>query len=215
MNEYVTIVLEAATDPSLAGTEVERTRERLARAGLLATNPRRPGVGPDPVAVEAAGRRGGAWHAAVGHRQRESVTLFADTSAVVKLYVPEIGAEALPVGRRWITELTRVELPAALWRKWRGGELAAEDAVLLVSAFEVDYYGDEATEPRFVVVRMTDAVLSGAARLVSVGDLRSSDAIQLASAVQARQVDGDVATFAAFDTRLRAAAAGQGFGLVP
>ena len=57
MNEYVTIVLEAATDPSLAGTEVERTRERLARAGLLATNPRRPGVGPDPVAVKAAGRR--------------------------------------------------------------------------------------------------------------------------------------------------------------
>ena len=144
------------------------------------------------------------------------MTLFADTSAVFKLYVPEIGAEVLPVGETMvITELTRVELPAALWRKWRGGELAAEDAVLLVSAFEVDYYGDEATEPRFVVVRMTDAVLSGAARLVSVGDLRSSDAIQLASAVQARQVDGDVATFAAFDTRLRAAAAGQGFGLVP
>ena len=57
MNEYVTIVLEAATDPSLAGTEVERTRERLARAGLLAVNPRRSGTRPDPAAVEAAGRR--------------------------------------------------------------------------------------------------------------------------------------------------------------
>jgi hypothetical protein len=36
MNDYVTAVLDAATDPSLAGTEAERLRERLDRAGLLA-----------------------------------------------------------------------------------------------------------------------------------------------------------------------------------
>jgi hypothetical protein len=36
MNEYVTAVLQAATDPDLAGTEAEALRARLARAGLLA-----------------------------------------------------------------------------------------------------------------------------------------------------------------------------------
>ena len=36
MNEYVVAVLGAATDPDLAGDDVERIRERLDRAGLLA-----------------------------------------------------------------------------------------------------------------------------------------------------------------------------------
>lgn len=36
MNDYVTAVLDAATDPNLASTEAERLRDRLDRAGLLA-----------------------------------------------------------------------------------------------------------------------------------------------------------------------------------
>lgn len=36
MNQYVTAVLDAATDPDLAGDEALGLRERLARAGLLA-----------------------------------------------------------------------------------------------------------------------------------------------------------------------------------
>ncbi len=36
MNEYVGSVLDAATDPDLAGSEAEQLRERLDRAGLLA-----------------------------------------------------------------------------------------------------------------------------------------------------------------------------------
>jgi len=43
MNEYVTRVLDAATDPENAADETERIRERLSRAGLLAPpgSPRR------------------------------------------------------------------------------------------------------------------------------------------------------------------------------
>jgi hypothetical protein len=36
MNDYVTAVLDAATNPSLAGDEAQQLRERLDRAGLLA-----------------------------------------------------------------------------------------------------------------------------------------------------------------------------------
>lgn len=35
MNDYLNAVLDAATDPDLAGSEAERLRERLASAGLL------------------------------------------------------------------------------------------------------------------------------------------------------------------------------------
>ena len=57
VNEFVTAVLAAATDPDLAGTEAERTRERLARSGILADLPRRDGRRPAAAEVEAARRR--------------------------------------------------------------------------------------------------------------------------------------------------------------
>lgn len=53
MNEYVTAVLDAATDPELAGNEAERVRERLRAAGLLAdTGAER--LPPDEQLVEQA-----------------------------------------------------------------------------------------------------------------------------------------------------------------
>jgi hypothetical protein len=56
MNEYVTLVLEVATDPSRATTASERVRERLARAGLLADLPPFQGVRPSRAEFEAAAR---------------------------------------------------------------------------------------------------------------------------------------------------------------
>lgn len=59
LNEWVTIVLAAASDPSLAGSEAEQIRERLARAGLLApTGParKRPSAQRVAQARAAAGR---------------------------------------------------------------------------------------------------------------------------------------------------------------
>lgn len=42
MNDLLTAVMAAATDPALAGNEAERVRERLAAAGLLVPAPRQP-----------------------------------------------------------------------------------------------------------------------------------------------------------------------------
>jgi hypothetical protein len=54
MNDYVTAVLDAATNPRLAGSEAERLRERMDQAGLLA----RPGQRRSrPPAEETAAAR--------------------------------------------------------------------------------------------------------------------------------------------------------------
>ena len=57
LNEYVSRVMDAVTDPDLAGGEAQVLRERLARAGLLAL-PGRPRTRPDAAAVAAARARG-------------------------------------------------------------------------------------------------------------------------------------------------------------
>jgi hypothetical protein len=55
INEYITRVLDAATDPDLAGSEAQQIRERLARAQILVSSgPRHPR--PDPEAVARARR---------------------------------------------------------------------------------------------------------------------------------------------------------------
>lgn len=58
MNDYLTQVLDAATDPDLAGSEASRLRERLERAGLLVPeHERRERPSEDAVALarKAAG----------------------------------------------------------------------------------------------------------------------------------------------------------------
>lgn len=58
VNEYLTRLAQAATDPAFAGSEVEQLRERLARAGLLI--PKGPArERPDPAAVARARRKAG------------------------------------------------------------------------------------------------------------------------------------------------------------
>lgn len=58
LNDYLTRLAQAATDPDLAGTDLERLQERLAQAGLLVPlgPPRRR---PNPEAVARARRKAG------------------------------------------------------------------------------------------------------------------------------------------------------------
>ncbi|RFU21310.1 transcriptional regulator [Geodermatophilus marinus] len=58
VNEYLTRVLDAATDPDLAGEPYAQIRERLSLAGLLAP-PGRVAVRPDAGQVAAARGRAG------------------------------------------------------------------------------------------------------------------------------------------------------------
>ena len=144
------------------------------------------------------------------------MSVFGDSSALVKLYVPELGHEAVRagVGPFVISALARVEVPAALWGKSRTGELSASDAALLVSAFEFDYHGDDQADSIFAVVAVDELIAVAAARHAARHGLRAYDAVQLACAIAARGADHSVDTFAVFDLKLRDAAVAEGFFLL-
>ena len=59
MNEWANLVFRAATDPDASGSDIDRIRERLRNAGLLADHIPLAGRPPDPDLVRAAGRRAG------------------------------------------------------------------------------------------------------------------------------------------------------------
>ncbi|MGH3695792.1 MAG: type II toxin-antitoxin system VapC family toxin [Pseudonocardiaceae bacterium] len=142
--------------------------------------------------------------------------VFADSSAVVKLYADEQDHHLIrEVESLVVSTLARVEVPAAIWRKHRMGELDTADAAVLVAAFEADYHGSDDDQPRFGVVSVTAAVLDTAARFVSVHSLRAYDAVQLASAAAAAEAIPACRTVAAFNNTLRTAAAKEAFTLLP
>jgi len=144
------------------------------------------------------------------------VTAFADSSALVKLYVGETGHEQVDgLPALVIAQVSRVEVPSAFWRKHRLGELSAEDARILTVEFEADFFGDREHRPRFAAIGTTVAMLDEAARACATHGLRAYDAVQLSSAQVARRQDPACDTVAAFDRTLRRAAAAEGFALIP
>jgi uncharacterized protein len=144
------------------------------------------------------------------------LSTFADSSALVKLYANEDGYEHIRgLVSVAVAQLARVEVPAALWRKQRMGELSAEDARVLTADFEADYFGTESEPPRFAAVAATGSLLDEAAGLCASCGLRAYDAVQLSSALAVHRADETCTAFAAFDRALRTAAAAEGFELVP
>jgi predicted nucleic acid-binding protein len=144
------------------------------------------------------------------------MTAFADPSALVKLYADEPGhrlVRSFPV--LVVSQLARVEVPAAIWRKHRAGQLTAAQAGVLVADFEADYFGTGPEPARFVVAAVSGAVLETAARVARLHGLRAYDSVQLATAQHVVAAAPECHTFAAFDERLCAAAGAEGFNLLP
>jgi len=145
------------------------------------------------------------------------VSCFADSSALVKLYAEEIGrAEVLAAERMTmlVSDLARVEVPAALWKKHRAGEITVEDAQLLTDQFTADLHGTRSTVPRWPSLSVTGRVLDRAAQLAAAHSLRAYDAVQLATALAAREIDPTLDLFVCFDKGLNKAAEAEGFRLV-
>ena len=134
----------------------------------------------------------------------------------MKLYADEAGHEAVRgLDTLVVSALARVEVPSALWRKTRTGELEDSSASTLVRAFEMDFHGGGDSESRFTIVALSEPILVAAAHESARGALRAYDAVQLASALTVRDLDPLCSQFACFDADLRRAAGHAGFTLLP
>lgn len=141
---------------------------------------------------------------------------FLDASAGVKRYLDEVGSDvARSAADPTYSDLTRVELASAVWRKERDGLLSLDEVGDVLDAFAADWLGTPSAEPTVAVVALDDAVLGRAAQLTGRHGLRAGDAVQLACALAARRVDPTIIDFVCFDRRLRDAAAREGFRLLP
>ena len=137
---------------------------------------------------------------------------YLETSALVKLYVRELGTERLlALGERSaqnqlaILALAQVELRSAVRRRERSGEIASLVAAQLLVAFQ------RHVEGRLVMQSVNDVVLDIASVLVDRHALRAFDAVQLAGYVALRNSSGtNVPVFVCADKELLAAARQEG-----
>ena len=138
--------------------------------------------------------------------------IFADSSAIAKLYVDEAGSSHM---RKFavllVSALCRVETTSAIWRKARSGEINESEAEQLVRDFRADLRSKRTDGPELIALPVSTKLLNSAARLVTIHDLRSLDAVQLATALAAREVDPQCDAFACYDERLARVAALHGF----
>jgi predicted nucleic acid-binding protein len=144
------------------------------------------------------------------------VIVFADSSAVVKLYANEDGAEqvrALPTPL-YVSALARVEVPAALWRKQRTGEMSIDDVTTLIERFTSDFYDTTEARHRLSSLAVSARIINRAADLLGKHVLRAYDAVQLATALTLRTSDPETG-FACFDAQLITAGTAEGFHMLP
>jgi uncharacterized protein len=106
--------------------------------------------------------------------------------------------------------LSLTEVLAAIWGKVGRGELSEPEASVLDRAFLADVH-----RGRFEVLPVAASVIARSLECVRRHRLRAADAVQLASALLAREADPGLSAMAVFDNRLRAAASAEQFALLP
>jgi len=113
---------------------------------------------------------------------------FLDATAFAKLFVQEPGTstvihlmETVEDNRKLIAASTPLEVYAALLRQQRGGSLAPQDGEAARAILRAE-------AARMVQQPLNPAVLECARQLLDRYDLRFADALQLASAIVAREI---------------------------
>jgi len=140
------------------------------------------------------------------------VITFFDASALVKRYVSEPGSgtvrSLLRRKHRAVSALSSVEIPAALWRRVREGDIDEKAVRRQVARIVSDLRHFDVVEPR-------GRVLALARDLVERHPLRAYDAVQLASALHLARATGLSLAFASADVALGEAAEAEGARRVP
>ena len=142
------------------------------------------------------------------------MTVFLDSSALVKRYADEPGSDVVQAlsGPVVASDLASVEVPAALWRKHRAGHISAADAQILCRCFLADISPSSVASDAVLIEVSTD-ILRAAIDLVARHPLRAYDAVQLASALATARLVGRC-PFGCFDEQLNDAAAAEGLMLL-
>lgn len=137
---------------------------------------------------------------------------FADTAAIAKRYVPEVGSSWIrgltqtSSGHVFIiSEVTTVEMAHVLAVKQRDSAISPIDVKRLFN----DFLWHAANE--YLVVQFEQTIVSGAQALIFNHVLRTMDAVQLASCSRVSQVLGESPVFLSADARLNAVAVNEGF----
>lgn len=143
-------------------------------------------------------------------------TFYADSSVLVKRHVPELGTAwvrnlAAPTAANTIitTQISLVELYSALNRRVR------EKSVTALRYKRIQSVISYVWSAQYETVELTDKLIGEAKLLLERHPLRAYDAVQLASAIQARMnllIAGFTApVFLSADDRLLLAAQAEGF----
>jgi hypothetical protein len=124
----------------------------------------------------------------------------------VKRYVQEEGSAVVRqlLGRELaVSGLSSVEVPAAVWRRARDGDLEPARAAEISRQLEADL-------PEMIVVEVRRNVLTLAAELVERRPLRAYDSVQLACALRLKKRAGLAITMVGADRSLLRTASAEG-----
>jgi uncharacterized protein len=133
------------------------------------------------------------------------VIYFADTSALVKRYIEEIGSGYIrtlvttPDTILYQTFLTPLEITSAFYRRQRMNELSVEEVTVALQAYKAHSHEE------YVLVSYSETLMNTTETLLACYPLRTLDAIQLAAALTLKgtfPTDNVPLTFLSADDRL-------------
>lgn len=140
---------------------------------------------------------------------------YLDTSALVKLYVQELGTDVvlsltsdLENDQLAILDLARVEFRAAVRRRERASDIDSAQAFQILSQF------DEHVSELYLTQPCNSSVVEEAVRLLDHQALRAYDAVQLAGAVVLQGNGLSEMTFVCADKDLVKAAKTEGLTVI-
>jgi predicted nucleic acid-binding protein len=133
------------------------------------------------------------------------VTLYLDTSSIVKLYVDEAGSDAV---HRLVSDADIVTTSVLAYAETRAGlARLRRERRLSPSSFQSAKRQFERDWPTYLALEVTDALRRAAGHLAEKFRLRGFDSLHLASFVEILSRSGtDVVHFSSFDDRLSDAA---------
>ena len=130
--------------------------------------------------------------------------LFCDTSALVKLYIVEVGSDELKlqVQQAEAVAVCRIAWAEAYTALSRRAREVPEDAFIIEqakSALAADW-------PHYVVLEIDQPLVERAGDYADIFALRGHDSVQLAAAFETGRISQSPILFACFDSRLNKAA---------